>query len=145
MSSLLDVETLIVNKLVADIPNTTIRGVRNITTALMLSADITAPAVLVVFTGERAKPNELIGKTLQETTCFWDLFLVASSYSEDTSGISGVYTLYDSVITSLEGLIVVSGTNRGKVTLVSCNFHEMTDTWVIYKMQVSHEFLRTGP
>jgi hypothetical protein len=137
-----DIETAIVNQIKSSMTDLlTVRGVRDIKTALMVGSDIVAPSVLVVFDSEQAQPSNTIGIARQTTNMQWRVIVVAQSFSTlDDSG-PGAYDLVDEVLQTLLGF-QVSTSPVAKLFYVGSRQYGLNDTWVVYEVSMTHPYLR---
>ena len=120
----------------------TVRGVADIKTFYDLTT-LEPPSAIVVFDGEKAKPDQTIGKATQQTEMFWSIYLVASSFGTNSEGRSAVYQMLDDVVLALEGFpIVVPDVIATKITYVGTARYHVGDTVVIYESRWRHQFLR---
>lgn len=151
MSVIETVESAIVTQLKtldAFDPNTgaVVRGVSDIATFINLTT-LEPPSAIVVFDGEKAKPDMTIGKVTQETQMFWTIYLVASSFGTDGEGRLGIYEMIDEVSASdgLEGFVIdFPGVIKTKLTYIGSARFQVADTVVIYEARFRHQFLRQG-
>lgn len=103
------------------------------------------PAIFVVFAGERAGKNEVIGATLQETTFLWKLYVIAHSFApsaEGRLGTQGAYQMLEDVVGKLEGWIVDKSVTTSKMLLVGSQLYNVQDTSVAYEMTWRCNFIR---
>jgi hypothetical protein len=142
MSLIQNLETSIVNQIKAQVtPLNTCRGVGDLLTALNPNGTVIAPAVLVVYSGERAKPSETIPRITQETEIQWSCYVFAQSFSSDEEGRLGVYGYIDQLLTALQGFPVAANINS-KIEYVSATRSQITSTWVIYEVRFRHPVVR---
>jgi hypothetical protein len=106
----------------------------------------TPPSAIVVFDGEKAGKWETIGRTLQQTTFFWTLYLCASSFGTDTEGrlgTQGAYQMIDDAIAKLEGFpITTPDGQQDKLVYIGAARYHVGDTVVIYESRWRHQFVR---
>jgi len=127
----------------------TVRGVADIKTFLDLTT-LEPPTAIVVFDGEKAGKDETIGRVTQQTTWYWTLYLVASSFGTDGEGrlgATGAYQMVDDVVAALEGftLTIPPDSNTTKLIYIGAARFNVEDTAVIYEVRFRHQFLRQGP
>src|SRR4051794_8694654 len=132
MSAIPTVEATIVTRLLDHVSalnpenGGTCRGVADIQTFINSTA-LPTPAAIVVFYGESAAPNLVIGSARQETSLTWDVFVVSRTFNVSGEGRAGAYQLIEDVIAALQGFIV-STQPLSKLFYVDSSYFAITST-----------------
>jgi hypothetical protein len=121
----------------------TVRGVSDIKTFLDLTT-VPPPAAIIVFDGEKAKHEEVIGASIQQTTFFWSIFLMAASFGGQNENRVQIYQMIDDVVDALEGQLVGPIPTMSKLFYVGSARYQVLDTAVVYESRWRHQFVRTG-
>ncbi len=148
LSTISAVEAAIVAQLQAGVPalsanaGGTVRGVADVQMFIDLTT-LEPPAAIVVFDGEKARPDMTIGKATQQTDLYWAIYLVASSFGTDSEGRVTAYNLIDNVVTALEGFAInIPSLISTKMLYVGAARYHVGDEVVIYESRWRHQFLR---
>ncbi len=120
----------------------TVRGVSDIATFLDITT-VAPPAAIIVFDGEKAKPNEVIGYSLQETMFHWTIYLISAGFGGDNENRAQAYQMIDDTVDALEG-VIVSTDPAAKLFYVGASRDRVLPEAVVYQSRWRHAFTRSG-
>lgn len=116
------------------------------------SPDIIAPAVVVVFQGERVSDGngpggvQAYGGSTAQSVMEWSLYAISTSFATDGEGRlgdQGCYQMVDDLIAAIDGRLV-SADPDAKAFYVGCRRYDLNDSRIVYEISFRNQFIRQG-